>query len=376
MMDAAHRFHRAGHHVTVSCFHYDADTVPDHPGIEIRSVRTGPFRTRGGRRGAMARFWRDMPQVARLIPDDVDVIHAHEWPALHAGRLASGRLDVPFVWSRNDHTIWERAVIPGVRHDANVSSLGRAGRALGSVSDFFDARRAAAILCLDEESRRMAQRAYRRPAEVVPAPPADQFFDPPPRATARAMLGIDPEVFLILGVGIMNPHRRFEDLVQALSGPGLDETQTLIIGSDHVDPVYGRLVTERVRQAQLEHRVTVQLQAVDEDHLRAAYAAADVYVFPNDHHQTWGLAPLEALASGTPVIATDASGLASAISSLPGVTIVPVYDPPAITEALTTQVRRGHAPDLEATRAFIAAELGGERYVRRVTAIYDRIRAT
>ena len=42
----------------------------------------------------------------------------------------------------------------------------------------------------------------------------------------------------------------------------------------------------------------------------AVYAAADCLVLPSDGHETWGLVANEALASGRPVVVSDACGCA------------------------------------------------------------------
>ena len=54
---------------------------------------------------------------------------------------------------------------------------------------------------------------------VVPFGPPDVFFDSPERSAARARLGIPDDVFLVLGSGILAPHRRFEELIEAMALP-------------------------------------------------------------------------------------------------------------------------------------------------------------
>jgi D-inositol-3-phosphate glycosyltransferase len=280
---------------------------------------------------------------------------------------------VPLVWHRNDHTIFERAVIPAVRHDAQPHGIGRALRVVGSLGDFFDARSAAEIITLDETSRDMARHAFRRSAVAVPAPPAEHFFDPPPRSEARSRLGLDPETFLVLGVGIMTPHRRFEDLVAALALIDDPAVRVLIVGSDHVDPEYGRVIAERARALGLEERLTLSRSAVPEDMLRAAYAGADLFAFPNDHRQSWGLAPLEALAAGTPIVITRAAGVASVLAGRPGVDVIEPHDPGALADVIR---RRRDQPDRSgaaATGRWVHVEWGGARYAERIAGVFETV---
>ena len=53
-----------------------------------------------------------MPKVARLVPSDADVVNPHDWPALRSGRIAARRLSLPLVWTRNNESLWERAIVP------------------------------------------------------------------------------------------------------------------------------------------------------------------------------------------------------------------------------------------------------------------------
>jgi glycosyltransferase involved in cell wall biosynthesis len=358
-----------GHEVTVACH----DHAPDgeHLGagtLEVRSVTRTSGRPVSGAREALVRFWRDMPRVAALV-DGADVVNAHEWPALHAGRLAAARHGAPLVWHRNDHTIFERALIRGVRHDANIGAFGRAVRLAGSMGDLLDARRAHAIVTLDEDSRAMAERAFGRPTVAIPAPPAAHFFDPPERSGARARLGVAPGEVLVLGVGIMNAHRRFEDLVDAMSALDEPRARALIVGSDHVHPAYGAAICERIARRRLAGRVALPLRSFSEAELCDAYAAADVFVFPNDHRQSWGLAPLEALAAGTPVVVSRTAGVADALDGRPGVALVDPHSPCQIADAIRALVAAGRE-QAAPTRAWLERELAPRTYAERVAQVY------
>jgi glycosyltransferase involved in cell wall biosynthesis len=289
---------------------------------------------------------------------------------LHAGALAARRIGAPLVWHRNDHTIFERAMVPEVRHEARFGRVGRMLRIVACSGDYRDAGRAAAVVTLDQTSRRMAERAYRRPAVAIACPPAERFFEPPPRDEARKHLGVRQGEFLVLGVGIMAPHRRFEDLVDALELVGEPGVRALIVGSDHVEPRYARAIVQRVGRLGLGGRIDVRLDSVDETTLRAAYAAADLFAFPNDHRQSFGLAPLEALASGTPVVVTRAAGVADVLTGRPGVRVVDPHAPAQLAQAISDELGSGSRAAVQETREWLRSELGGNRYAERLAALY------
>jgi D-inositol-3-phosphate glycosyltransferase len=358
-----------GHDPVVVCHNYEPGTEFANAGehMEIHAVHRGPFATRSGKRAAMRSLWRDMPKVARLVPRDVEVINAHEWPALRAARLASDRYGVPFVWTRNDHTIFERAVVPQRRHEAPRSAARRLPRAVVAASDYFDARRAASIVVLDEISRDMAKRAYRRAdVRVIRCGPADHFFDPPSRSHARRRLGIPDRAFLTLGVGVMNPHRRFEDLVRGAAQVRDDRLVLMIIGSDHVDPSYADFIEDLIDQAGITDRARLERRSVSENFLRDAYSAADLFVFPNDMRQSWGLAPLEALASGTPVVITPQAGVHEVLAGRPGVTVAAARSPSAVADALRRHLDGNADQDVSATRGWLLSDLTMRRYAEQM----------
>src|SRR5438105_4429765 len=100
---------RRGHRITVACHDHLPSSEFDYASgqIEIRSVRQGVSEIPDGYAALSRRYWLDMPKVARLVPEDADVVNAHEWLALRPGRIAARRLDVPLVWTRNDESVWE-----------------------------------------------------------------------------------------------------------------------------------------------------------------------------------------------------------------------------------------------------------------------------
>jgi D-inositol-3-phosphate glycosyltransferase len=366
---------RRGHRVTVAChdylpgseFSYAAD------GLEIRSVRRGVSELPAGNRALARRYWLGLPQVARLVPPDADVVNAHEWLALRAGRIATGRCSTPLVWTRNDESPWEALLAPAQSITGDRPLPIRAAQAALTWPDPLDARRARAIAVLSAQQVEMVRRCYRKDAVVVPVGPPAQFFDPPDRAAARARLGIPEDVFLVVGSGILVKHRRFEDLIEALALLGEDpRVHALLAGSDHVDPAYADSLAAQIAARGLADRVTLPRRSSSEAELKDMYAAADVFAILSQRY-AWGLAPLEALASGTPVIITPGAGVHDILAGRPGVQVVPAEDPRATAEA----IRRWRAGEgrqgLESTRAWLREEYALDVYVARMEEIYTDV---
>ena len=139
------------------------------------------------------------------------------------------------------------------------SPLRRVVQAALTWPDLLDARRASAIAVLSAQQVEMVRRSYHSDALIVPVGPPAHFFEPPDRAAARARLGIPDDVFLVVGSGILVEHRRFEDLIEAMSLLADDDPSihALIAGSDHVDPAYADRSGRADHRARAGSRVTL-----------------------------------------------------------------------------------------------------------------------
>jgi glycosyltransferase involved in cell wall biosynthesis len=363
---------RRGHRVTIAChdflpgseFAYASDQ------LEIRSVRRGVSELQVGNRALARRFWLDMPKVARLVPQDADVVNAHEWLALRPGRIAAGRLSAPLVWTRNDESLWERAIVPQQTITGARSPARRVLQGALTWPDLLDARRAAAIAVLSSQQIEMVRRSYRREAVIAPVGPAAHFFEPPERAAARARLGIPDDVFLVVGSGILVEHRRFEDLIEAMSLLSEDpKIHALISGSDHVDPAYAERLAAQIEAHGLGDRVSLPRRSLSEAELKDTYAAADIFAILSQRY-AWGLAPLEAIASGTPVILTPGAGVYEILAGRPGVQAVAAQDPRATADAVRGWRAGEGREGLESTRAWLREEYSLDAYVQRMEQIY------
>ncbi len=204
------------------------------------------------------------------------------------------------MWTRNNESLWERAIVPQMSITGERSLPHRALQAALTWPDLLDARRADAIAVLSAQQVEMVRRSYRKDALLLPVGPPAHFFDPPDRAAARARLGIAEDAFLVVGMGTLVEHRYFDDLIEASALLADDpKLHTLIAGSDHEDPACGDRLAAQIAAGGLSERVTLPRKSLSDAELKDTYAAADVFVILSQRY-AWGLAPLEALASGTP----------------------------------------------------------------------------
>lgn len=374
MLEVGRALEHQGHRITIVCHDFDegADFAEVAGRLDIRSVHRSGAGLPESRKPMVDSDWRGMARVARLVPDDVDVVNAHEWPGLRAGLLAARRLKRPFVWTRNDESIFERAVVPehtiigGRRFDQRVLN------GLLGVPDLFAARAAAAIVVLSSGQARIVERSFRRPARIVPIGPAERFFHAPPRDEARARLGVPEAAFLVAGASTLCRPRRFEDLIEAAALlKGEQGLHVLLAGSDR-DRAYADGLEDRVARHGLEGRVTMPRAATSEAELSDIYAAADLFVYP-DQDRTWGLAPLEALAAGTPTVVSSGAGVHELLVDRPGVRIVPPERPAELADAIRASIDADDRTSAAETRDWMRSELSVDRYAERMAAIFDEV---
>ncbi len=364
---------RLGHRVTLCCYHQGPSIFDEEASeVEVRSVV--PYRD-GSRsaRSTLRRYWGGMRRVAAMVPEDVDVINAHEWMGLRAGVLAARRTGAPLVWTRSDETFWEQALMPAEGRFDHRSPVMRAARGAHGLADLWHARRADAIVVTSEHDAQMVTRAYRRRAHVLRQPPPAGFFSSPPRDDARSDLGLTADDFFVFSFAIHQPYRRSEDLIEAAARlEDVPALRVLIGGSDHEDPDYVRNLRALVAARDLAPRVEVRGDAIVDGDLRTHMAAADAFVFV-PRRQSYGLAPLEALASGTPVVVSTGAGVSELISGRPGVFAVPSKDPDAIAAALRA-IHTGQGADgLSETRAWLRRSLTFDRHAEAAADLFETV---
>ena len=229
-----------------------------------------------------------------------DVVHVHTYGTNHASvaRRYSRRSGTPYVLTAHYHPIWS---IHGgwLRHRLR----GFYDRALAGpiVADA-----ARLIVQTREEERLVRENGFPLPkVEIIP--PGYTPLPPPlegPHPFADS-LGIEGP--FVLFVGRLASNKGLLPLVEAFRTLANHDprAQLVLVGED--GGVRGA-VEAKVRAAGLEGRVRFAGFVADERMLSAAFREARLFALPSEY-EAFGLVLLEALAQGTPVVASRVGGI-------------------------------------------------------------------
>jgi D-inositol-3-phosphate glycosyltransferase len=208
-------------------------------------------------------------------------------------------------------------------------------------------------------------------------------LSPDERATQRARLGVSPDTCMLLWVGRVEPLKGLDSLIEALAllRPALRErVRVLLVGGEPEERAAAWNSEQRRLDAlRQQHGVAPLVRFVGaQPHadLPALYAAADLFVMPS-HYESFGMAALEALACGTPVVASDVGGLRILIEHGRSGALVPPADAAALAAQLDTLL---HDEEQRATlrggSLERAAAYGWAHIAARLEALYqEQIRA-
>jgi glycosyltransferase involved in cell wall biosynthesis len=281
--------------------------------------------------------WAGRRQWRPLKPD---VVHAHGLTAgiraIGSTMLLPGRPPVVVtVHTSAEQTL--RASMPGARLPIVQGALWAAARSLISRAD-------AVIGVSREVTEHFGATDTVAPAIDLPTVSATA------RESVRRELEVPEECIVVLAVGRLHRDKGLHLFIEALRGTG---AVGWIAGEG----------PDRQRLQELAAGTDVRLLGQRDD-VRSLMAAADIFALPSAG-ESYGLAPLEAVAAGLPVVAT-ATGAIPEIVGDAGLVVPPndpsgfvdavhrLIDDPELRQNLTLAARRKDLPSAED----LAAEVG------------------
>ena len=168
------------------------------------------------------------------------------------------------------------------------------------------------IAATSEERAQIIRHCGATPSQVqvIPCGVDLQLFTHRDRKKAREELGWKQDSPVLLFAGRLDPFKG-PDLLLRAAALMKEKAQVVIVGgkkTDDSDIEQLRQLAAALRMAKRVHFLSARPQ----QELPVLYSAADVTVIPS-YHESFGLAAVESLACGTPVVATRAGGLTTII---------------------------------------------------------------
>ena len=196
------------------------------------------------------------------------------------------------------------------------------------------ARRATRVLTVSESSKRDILR-------FVDADPAkidviynsyDERFGLEPREedVVRLRERYQLQDPFVLYAGTVKPHKNLERLIEAfhlVRQRGFRDLKLVMIG----DEISKYAALRRAVHSHQLHKYVRFLGFLPEETLAVMYRLAGLFVFPS-LYEGFGLPPLEAMASGTPVVTSNLSSLPEVVGD--AAVLVDPYDPQAIADGM------------------------------------------
>jgi D-inositol-3-phosphate glycosyltransferase len=265
-----------------------------------------------------------------------DLIHSHYWMSGLAAEALSELWQVPVV--HMFHTLGE------MKNRIATSEAEKEGayRLDGERRVLAKADRIVAATLAELAQLQWLYKADTRKITVIPPGVDTCHFYPIPADEARQYIGIPKDDRMVLFVGRVEPLKGIGTLIQAMSCLRLTEHEKpaylVIIGGEPEANAEDK-TAEMARLQQLckdlcLDQMVIFLGKRGQDTLPYYYSAAEVLVMPS-LYESFGMVALEAMACGTPVIASQVGGLAFLVQD--GITgfHVPDGDPDALCARLS-----------------------------------------
>jgi D-inositol-3-phosphate glycosyltransferase len=270
-----------------------------------------------------------------------DILHSHYWMSGIAALQLKTSWNVPIlhmfhtlVLMKNRVARTPQEIEGGYRIDGEHQILQAADR----------------IIAATPAELSQLQFLYRADTEkitVIPPGVDTSHFYPIPPDEARAAIGIQPHERMILFVGRIEPLKGVETLIRAIALlvkdhiiSGCPHYLAIVGGDPNITPEMENSEMARLQKLCQDlgiNDLVLFLGKRAQDTLPYYYSAAEVLVMPS-HYESFGMVALEAMACGTPVIASQVGGLAFLIQDGTTGYSIPDDNPQALAEKLALLV--------------------------------------
>jgi D-inositol-3-phosphate glycosyltransferase len=304
-----------------------------------------------------------------------DMIHSHYWMSgLAAAALSDAWGGTPIV--HMFHTLGE------MKNRIARTEEEREGeyRIQGENQVLRRVDRVIAATIAEVTQLRFLYKAHASKLVVIPPGVDVSHFYPIPADEAKMYVGLKPEDRMVLFVGRIEPLKGLDTLIQAMSGLELEEKRRVHLAIIGGDPSASprEMSGEMARLQRLCDDLSVGQTVVflgkrDQDRLPYYYSAAELVVMPS-HYESFGMVALEAMACGTPVIASEVGGLAYLVKDGETGFTIPDQEPDTLCEKISWLLNDHELHATMSRRAVeYAQDYAWEKIARQIMGVYEAL---
>lgn len=332
-----------------------------------------------------------VPEVAAYIDDfidgvvdfaekqsfEYDIIHSHYWLS---GLVAEGLRE---RWQNNIPVVQMFHTLGHMKNKIATSDSQRAPQSridgethvIHNVADTL-------IAATPAEQEQLIELYGADPDLITVIPPGVDLrrFSPIPQAEAKAAINSDQCNKIVLLAARIEPLKGIDTLLKAvaqldkLCNQVLDDVCVIIVGGDPwADCLDGEMARLQALREELGiDKLVTFVGSKDQMILPNYYAAAEMVVMPS-HYESFGLVALEAMAMGTPVIASEVGGLAHLVKD--GVTgyHIPSRDEKALASRIFELLNdEAHRDQMGECASAYARQYAWSNIVDNMLAVYEK----
>ena len=302
-----------------------------------------------------------------------DVIHSHYWMSGVAA------LELKRLWNIPVVNMFHTLVLMKNRVAQSPAEIEGGYRLEGELKVLRESDRIIAATPAELAQLQWLYQADISKIAVIPPGVDTGKFYPIPPDEAKEFIGVPPCGRMILFVGRIEPLKGLDVLLESIAQMRARDVSEeyrfclVVIGgeADGNDMSAEMNRIQALREQYGLQDLVAFLGKRSQDTLPYYYSAAEVVVVPS-HYESFGMVALEAMACGTPVVASQVGGLAYLVQDGQTGYTVPVDDPAALADRLLSLLSNpGLRQRMGETAVETARGYAWQRIANKVIAVYS-----
>jgi len=325
----------------------------------------------------LPQFVEGILKFAREKGIHYDLIHSHYWMSGIAAQQLKEAWNVPIIHMFHTLGLMKNRVAQSEAEMEGEYRIDGENQVLRAADHIIAATLA------EKSQLQFLYRADEGKISIIPPGVDISHFYPIAPDEAKSVIGVPQHDQMLLFVGRIEPLKGVDTLIRAIALMRSKGVQAqfphylAIIGGD--PNVNAADMTSEMRRLQaLCHELGLQDMVVflgkqAQASLPYYYSAAEVLIMPS-YYESFGMVALEAMACGTPVVASQVGGLAYLVQDGVNGFVVPGGDPVALSEKLTELVSKPELrKQLGEQAATYATDYSWENITSRIQDLYTEL---